>query len=522
MDNFKIFLQVVIIIVFVMGLSSLGKAAEESKCGPEIKLAPEQEAVVQSRVESASNLMQLGGSILLYATDHNDRYPDTIEGIKIYFREQDQFDWLAANVVYLGRDKNIKVNPSTPLAYDKSLLNRDKGTNVLYNDHLVRFEFKARIENLGIIQAGDKVEAQKKLQAKENSKTGEITLAVVDSDGKPVKEAAVYKYYHIKDDTLPAKLAVSDEKGEVVLAKKEIFRYGSKRGTEDALLYVIDEEKLVGFVEVSPADMEKQQKVRLRPACRVYGKVKSTGLEKLDLPLEQASVSLERGRYKVLSWSGRPGEQGFEFFVPPGSYELYADGTYTYLDHREINITTSKRQMEINIDLPADKLSSLIGKPAPELRDIKGWLGGKPLKLSQLRGKVVLLDFWGHWCGPCIHSMPKLMELHDRFSGRGLVIIAVHDDSIESVKQLQKELARLSRESWGGRELPFPVALDGGGMTVIEGADRSVRGATTAAYGIQAWPTAVLIDKQGKVVGGFHPENANFAEKLRSMLGTER
>jgi hypothetical protein len=58
-------------------------------------------------------------------------------------------------------------------------------------------------------------------------------------------------------------------------------------------------------------------------------------------------------------------------------------------------------------------------------------------------------------------------------------------------------------------------------MTVIEGANRSARGATTAAYGIQAWPTAVLIDKQGNVVGRFHPEDIDIAEKLESMLGTK-
>lgn len=120
--------------------------------------------------------------------------------------------------------------------------------------------------------------------------------------------------------------------------------------------------------------------------------------------------------------------------------------------------------------------------------------------MGSLKGKVVLLDFWGTWCPPCIASMPELMTLHEQLGKYGLVIIAIHDDSLSSVTELKKELDRLSKTSWNGKTIPFYIALDGGGNTEIEGTKKIVSGATTAAYGIKKWPSAILIDKQGRVI----------------------
>jgi len=74
-------------------------------------------------------------------------------------------------------------------------------------------------------------------------------------------------------------------------------------------------------------------------------------------------------------------------------------------------------------DLKED-FSDLLGRPAPELV-AKAGISGEAIKLSDLRGKVVLLDFWAVDCDPCIRSFPELRELHEKYHDKGLEIVGV-------------------------------------------------------------------------------------------------
>jgi thiol-disulfide isomerase/thioredoxin len=350
--------------------------------------------------------------------------------------------------------------------------------------------------------------------AAKSPETAKFSLRVVDPTGQPVADAAVYKFFHVRDEKRVSALATSDQKGNVTLRQEDIFReYDRGR----CLLYCLSATKLAGFLEVSRSDAGREFDWQLQPACRVYGQLESSTLEKLNQHLDWTNVYLNRDEHQPLSnWSNK---RQFELLVPPGRYELDAYGSRTYSVFREINIEPGQEKLEVKIDLPADKLAYLIGNPAPELRQIKGWMNSKPLKLAKLRGKVVLLDFWGYWCGPCIRrEIPELMELHDRFSNQGLVVIGIHNDVLDSVKELDKKLEDVREKYWDGRNIPFPVALDGGGITGIEGTERTSEGATTAAYGIQSWPTTVLIDRNGTVVKEFHSSNSDDVEQLESML----
>jgi len=173
----------------------------------------------------------------------------------------------------------------------------------------------------------------------------------------------------------------------------------------------------------------------------------------------------------------------------------------------------SKRQAARRTgDSAARTPDKLIGEPAPEFRNIKGWKNGGPVRISDFRGKHVLLDFWGYWCGPCVIEMPKMMELHDVFSDEGLVIIAVHDDSLSSIEELDSKLEWLRQKHWGGRRLPFLVALEGGANSGAR------HGATTAAYGIVGRPTKVLIGPSGKVLERRFGITPSFLDKLRQLL----
>ena len=350
-----------------------------------------------------------------------------------------------------------------------------------------------------------------------------IIVRLLDLNGLPVSSVRVGKYWSNSDEIqgrpyINFNYVPSDEEGLVQFQKDDLFR--DRNQNERRLLYALGpSQKLAGFTEISPQDADRVIDWQLQPACRINGRIESSSLEKLEQNLEWTNVYVYKDNYRPLSYSSKAGQ--FEFLLPPGSYKLHAYGTSTYSINREIEIKRGQKELEVKLDLPADRLATLMGKTAPEFRNIKGWINSEPLKLANLRGKLVLLDFWGYWCGPCIAAMPDLMQLHDKFSKHDLIIIAVHDDSLGSIEELQQKLKVLSEERWSGQQISFAIALDGGGETKIEGTDRSARGATSAAYGIQAWPTSILIDRNGNVVKKFHPSNPDAIEELPYLLGEQ-
>jgi thiol-disulfide isomerase/thioredoxin/tRNA A-37 threonylcarbamoyl transferase component Bud32 len=132
-------------------------------------------------------------------------------------------------------------------------------------------------------------------------------------------------------------------------------------------------------------------------------------------------------------------------------------------------------------------------RPAPEIEAQQWFHTEGALSLPALRGKVVLLDFWGQWCAPCVEKLPKTEALYQRFKDRGLVAIGVH--SSNSAENLDAFLKT--------RQITFPIALD--------------TGATAERYAVEAWPTYYLVDRTGRIVwGGGHdlPEDDQITKLL--------
>jgi peroxiredoxin len=103
-------------------------------------------------------------------------------------------------------------------------------------------------------------------------------------------------------------------------------------------------------------------------------------------------------------------------------------------------------------------------------------IDGPNLRLGEQRGRVVMVNFWATWCGPCRVELPQLARLHEKYRASGLVLLGVNID----------EDPNAARALAGKLGLKFPVLLD---------SDKKVVG----SYDLNAMPATVLIDKDGRV-----------------------
>lgn len=120
-----------------------------------------------------------------------------------------------------------------------------------------------------------------------------------------------------------------------------------------------------------------------------------------------------------------------------------------------------------------EKLSALEGRPAPALQ-VTNWVNGQPMTLASLKGKIVVLDFWATWCGPCIASIPHNNELAAKFKDKGVVFVGVcHPRGVEKMAQTVKD-----------KRLKYPTAQDPAGATI-------------EAYAVDSFPDYYVIDRKG-------------------------
>jgi thiol-disulfide isomerase/thioredoxin len=216
-----------------------------------------------------------------------------------------------------------------------------------------------------------------------------------------------------------------------------------------------------------------------------------------------------------------------QFFLPPGKFEL---DTYSLDTHRVttvIDVPNDRGNLELGpIEHQATRLALLEGQPAPELRDVSEWAYGSPVKLSDLRGKVVLLEFWGYWCGPCVRrGLPQMFAIQEEYRDKPLAIIGVHvddEDSVITPKQLDEKLKYYRENIWKGKDITFPVALTVPKRTPFAaGVPWKARALVSVDYGVWMYPTTILIDKSGIVVGMFDAADAKDVAKLKKLLDSE-
>jgi thiol-disulfide isomerase/thioredoxin len=152
----------------------------------------------------------------------------------------------------------------------------------------------------------------------------------------------------------------------------------------------------------------------------------------------------------------------------------------------------------------------LIGREAPEIT-IQTWINSAPLTLADLRGRVVLLEFWATWCKPCQEMFPKLKRLHDEYAARGLAVLSLtrHYFAQRDTANSEAEELELIRKVVKDNNLEFPVGV---------AADERNQN----LYGATGVPTVALIDRDGIVrYANFGGDDESFNEILKKLVNSE-
>jgi thiol-disulfide isomerase/thioredoxin len=135
-----------------------------------------------------------------------------------------------------------------------------------------------------------------------------------------------------------------------------------------------------------------------------------------------------------------------------------------------------------------EKHYKMLGEPAPEIFGVDKWFPGTPTTFANLKGKVILLDFWATWCGPCFDAFPHFTEWQQDFSDKGLVILGVtryygHAERKTVDEPTEILFLKRFREKY---KLPYDFVVTKDQQFLL-------------AYGATALPTTVLIDRKGQV-----------------------
>lgn len=177
-------------------------------------------------------------------------------------------------------------------------------------------------------------------------------------------------------------------------------------------------------------------------------------------------------------------------------------------NHTPVNVTKLDQKLLGNVVKSAPKtstVSALNVQPfaEPELTGISGWINSKPLLLSQLHGKVVLVDFWTYSCINCIRSVPYVEKWYKNYKDKGLVVIGIEAPEFSFEKVPSNVQAAVKQ-----RGITYPVAIDANLQT-------------WNAFNNEYWPADYLINKSGQVVGESFGEGGYDQTEvgIQSLLG---
>lgn len=189
-----------------------------------------------------------------------------------------------------------------------------------------------------------------------------------------------------------------------------------------------------------------------------------------------------------------------ECSVPVGSIVELQAGGFGEIDDAQVYANwTPQPAPEPDVPAGSDgsqnlRESPLVGTPA---RDFSvDLLGGGRTRLQNLRGSIVVLDFWASWCGPCVQSLPGIIDVANEFKDRGVVLIALN----------QEEQERL-----------IGAFLISNGLKVTVGLDRSA--SIARQFGVETLPQTLVIDRQGLIAAHAIGTTSGLTDALREVIG---
>jgi thiol-disulfide isomerase/thioredoxin len=316
---------------------------------------------------------------------------------------------------------------------------------------------------------------------------------VVDEAGRPIVGITLSTHW-ICQETQPARafegVAKTDDQGRFQL--ELTFYYGRS----ESLCALDVEKKRGGLVAVGPKTAEEPITIKAGPLVHVRGKYVCKDLGTPVGWTNSMFLSMPE-RWRICENMTEKGE--FSVLLPPGNYTLQGYGGPDVGQHRrELTLAADKPDMDLGeIDLAASEIAKLKGKPAPTLNptDVRGV--SKGVQIADYKGKWVALEFWGHWCGPCVSgAIPRMMEIYDDHPEERdkYVVLTVHSSlGGKSFAEVDEKVAPIVQNIWGGRRLPFPILLDSDGKI-------------QHTFGVSHWPTTILFDPDGKLVGEIQPD----------------
>jgi thiol-disulfide isomerase/thioredoxin len=209
--------------------------------------------------------------------------------------------------------------------------------------------------------------------------------------------------------------------------------------------------------------------------------------------------------------------------LPVGGYRLMVRTVdrraRAVLEVGEVDFQVPDRETEgekITVRMTPPLRDELRGTQLPEIEAV-ALESGKPVHLRDFRGKVIVLDFWGYWCAPCIASMSTLGRIKQSFRDQPVVILALHDQSVQSQEEFARKIPT---------QAPIPPTDEGRFHILLDrpdpqrANDQPLKGSgiTCKRYKIVGFPTLYVIDQQGKIALAGSRDFDNIKQSIEKLL----